>query len=212
MKYTSILFLALLSFAVLSSCSQQNPSTSQAVDSSISADSIQTPSNEVIFSLISAIPDHGIHDSPQKAFTPEYYSLLIEAWAIPNDCPGEIGSNEWLFYFTSGNGDGWDHVENITTSLKGSQAIVKYDCVYSYPNTPNDHHQMILQFNDNHWIIADYDNTKAELLKYIRQQRDYFRSSKWQSHLQSLDYLSDQQKQEAQQDVDNYFQQYPNDR
>lgn len=212
MKKTHAIFIALLTLGLLTACGHSTQNTNETTDTTSTEGTIEPPLEEVIFSLIAAIPDHGIHDSPEYAFTAEYYSLLIEAWAIPNDCPGEIGSNEWLFYFTSGNGDGWDHVENVTTTMDGNQAIVNYDCVYSYPNTPNDHHKMILEFKDHEWIIADYDNTKSELLKYIREQRAYFRSAKWPAHLQSLDYLSDEQKQNAQQDVDNYFKQYPNER
>lgn len=207
-KILSALLLFTTMMLAISCCksNQHNASianANQSEDTTKSSDSkvdIEAPSEKVILNLISCIPDHGISDSPKWAFTTEYYDLLTEAWDIPDDAPpGMIGSNEWLFYFISGNSGETPHFKNITTTMKDSTAIIDFDAL--------EHHQMKLQFRDGKWIISDFDNTKSELRKYIREQRAYFRSQ-WKKDLQGFD-LSAEEKAQAQKEVDRYFRLYP---
>lgn len=206
------MFVPLLCLILLSSCSQTKKEQNVNVDSATVSVEIPVPTNEEILRLIKYIPDHGIRENSEKFFTPEYYSLLVEAWDIPSDYPEGIGSEEWLYYFISGNGESYDHIDHITTTVKEGSVFVSFQCVWGWEKDNGMKHQMTLIHNGHHWVIADYDNTKKKLLQYIREQRSYFRSANWKKYLQDSDNMSIREKEEVQSMVDWYFSRHPKDR
>lgn len=159
-------------------------------------------------SLIRCVPDH--HNwGPEESFTEEYYSLLVEAWAVPNDDPcGDIGSGEFLSYFMSGNGDVYDRIEIKSIKSDGNRATVNFDCVW--PNSRHNHSLNLVY--SGKWIIEDFDGTKQEMLEYIRTSRDYFRSDRWPRSLDEVSEYCSDQRERLEKDVSDYFLKYPEDR
>lgn len=159
-------------------------------------------------SLIKCVPDH-YNWGPTESFTEEYYSLLVEAWAVPNDDPcGDIGSGEFLSYFMSGNGDVYDRIEIKSIKSDGNRATVNFDC--AWPNSRHNHSLNLVY--SGKWIIEDFDGTKQEMLEYIRASREYFRSDKWPRSLDEVSEYCSDQREILEKDVSDYFLKYPEDR
>lgn len=160
--------------------------------------------------IVSLIPDHEIFPDTKTVCTEAYYNLLHHAWDIPSNGIGEIGSDEWLYYFITGNGGCDDtHVENIRIETEGTHAHVRFQVVDC--GQPNEH-SMELVNEDGTWLIADFDNTKAELTKYIDTQRRYFSSDEWKQYVDALIVANDEFSPLAQQrqlEVEDYFRQHP---
>jgi len=121
--------------------------------------------------LVSAIPDHGMGNSPESAYTAEYYSTLRTAWEVPDDGLSEIGDNEFLWYFVCGNDPCTHHSGEIKDiSISDSTAIVKFNIIHEYGRDPEPH-TFKLALQDGEWIIADYDNTLSEMKEYIEEHK-----------------------------------------
>jgi len=119
--------------------------------------------------LIDMVPDHAFNAANKPAFTESYFNLLEEAWAVPSNNIGGIGDEEFLYYFLTGNGDCDcpSHPKTIleTKVLGDDSAMVKMNYIH------NDH-EMLLNFVNGDWVIADFDGTKDAMAEYINTQRD----------------------------------------
>ena len=162
--------------------------------------------------LIACIPDHTLDQSPAEAFTKTYYSLLTEAWDVPSDNPGGIGSEEWLHYFLTGNGGDSCAPRLFDFHQNGPYAQVGFVCdSVSSELVPNEH-TVDSQFDGTRWVIADFDGTTEKLYSYIQTMRNYFRSDEWTADLKKMRYLTSKERKTAQQRVAEYFAKYPQDR
>ena len=170
------------------------------------------PSRERVTQLIEALPDHEIMAGSQSAFAPDYYNLLQQAWAVPSDGIGEIGSDEWLYYFISGNA-GRDpnrsvNIEDIKAQGDGAEVIF---LVTNYDERRE--HKLCLMRLDSQWVIADFDDTKSKLEEYIQRQRQFFQSPEWQDYLGPIlapDDEFSQQARERIQEVEGWLKKQPN--
>ncbi len=121
--------------------------------------------------LVQFIPDHQKpQPSAQQAFTPEYWNLLNQAWQIPMP-EGEIGNEEFLFYFIEGNGDcgptsGKHQVNAVETKITSDTSAYEV-FEYVHPNGNKDRHKMMLVKQQGKWIIDDFDSTKQQLKEYV---------------------------------------------
>ena len=149
-KLTLVVTLGLLAF-----CACRQPSVT-FTDDDIA---------EAAKQLIDYVPDHDFNPACSTAFTLEYFALLSEAWAKPSDAEeGMIGSEEWLYYFISGNGD-CDFPENektVTAVERPTDTTAVVDINYF-----NRDHRMQLVLRGGQWLIADFDSTKTALQTYI---------------------------------------------
>lgn len=154
------------------------------------------PTPEEFLELLKAIPDHGINPGSEKYFTPQYYALLQQAWAVPSDAIGQIGSDDWLYYFVSGNGD-WDGQFDYSISRctdSGGLVLVEF---YLNQSGQRLKHTLTLQRQGRQWLIADYDNTCQKMKDYIQKQRQYFQSEAWRTYLSSILSAGDSFSQQA---------------
>lgn len=138
-----------------------------AVGCSTSEKTIQEITTRVD-SLIKYIPDHQMPQNAEQYYTKEYYSLLQKAWNIPQPI-GFIGDGEFLFYFIEGNDpcettDG-HKVTHTQTTFNDSTATDIF--TYTHITGDTDTHTINLVKQNGQWIIADFDNTKAQLKEYI---------------------------------------------
>lgn len=162
--------------------------------------------------LIACIPDHTLEQSPAEAFTKTYYSLLTEAWDIPSDNPGGIGSDEWLHYFLTGNGGGSCAPRILDFHQNGQYARVVFVCDSISLEPVSNEHTVDFQFDGTRWVIADFDGTAEKLYSYIQSMRTYFRSKEWKKDLKKMDSLTRKERKMAQQRVAEYFAKYPKGR
>jgi len=174
----------------------------------------EQPNDERILQLIANVPDHGLQNATRDEFTPEYYDLLTQAWAIPSDAIDGIGSEEWLYYFVSGNGE--PAVRTVLGDVKVSNDTVIADMNMLFEIGPAEEdslfHYITLVHNGEKWVISDFDDTKYQLGQYIKSQREHFKSREWQDYLDyaSTEYDNAEADVEAKKkEVEHYFRQYP---
>ena len=165
--------------------------------------------------LVDYVPDHEFDPSIKPAFGEEYYSLLEEAWAVPVVDLGGIGEDEWLYFFLSGNGgdENADHNKTIleATMIDDWGSYVRMEYLGSV-------HDIVMHFENDDWVISNFDGTRDELLRYIRSQRENLRSIEWDSLTDDLlnetkDYMSEDEVLawigDFKSRVDAYFAKYP---
>lgn len=134
--------------------------------------------NNRIVQIVHNIPDHGMFNSSESAFDPQFYQTLEQAYAIPSDGIGEIGSNEWLFHFVSGN----EFIEDKEVKIysidkyRQNQLLVRV----SYQNKM---HDLILTFIDGEWYLSDFDAVRKRLEEYISRMNIYYCSYSWYSKI-----------------------------
>lgn len=171
----------------------------------------EPPTQQRVAQLIEFLPDHEIIPGSESAFAPEYFELLQQAWAVPSDGIGEIGSDEWLYYLVSGNG-GRDpnrtiSIENIIAQGDGAEAT------FTITNFGvSIRHTLCLMKLNGTWVISDFDGTKIRLKEYIDRQSQYFQSDQWQDYLAPILAPDDEYSQQARhriQEVHRWLQKQP---
>lgn len=136
--------------------------------------------NQSAKKLIDYVPDHEFRSSIKPYFNEEYYSLLEESWAVPVDDIMGIGEDEWLYYFMTGNGgdeEFMDHTKNIleTVVMDDYNAWVQMEYLGRV-------HDIVMHFENEDWVISNFDGTKDQMLRYIRDQRTHLRNINWQQY------------------------------
>lgn len=176
----------------------------------------EQPNADRIQQLIANIPEHGLDNANRDEFTPEYYGLLSHAWAIPSDGVGDIGSDEWLYYFVSGNGEPASKTVLGEIHYQNDTVVADFNMLFPLDETTCDtvFHYLTLTHNGEKWVISDFDDTKYQLKQYIQTQRKHLKSPEWNEY---LDYVAENYpngKEDVairRQQVEAYFQQYPNE-
>jgi len=158
------------------------------------------PDNDEIIRLIHDIPDHRLIPETERSYSEEYYKLLKQAWDIPSDGVDMIGSEEWLFYFVSGNDEPINNECIINSTCLASDTVNIYFTLYGNPHT------LKLIKENSKYVICDFDDTALKLKEYIKSQRDYFRSDDWKNYLKQYDEKTIRSEEQL---VRSYFDKYP---
>lgn len=179
---------------LLSSCinnSANNPATddadSIAVDDSLTAVNAESQplpelTDERLQELVAAIPEHKDLNNPESTLTQEYHDAYTSAVAVPGGGLGDIGSDEWLFYFVCGNDPCSTHTgELLSSEVKGDTMYVKFNIKHEYEDRQKEPHDLKLVVQNGKLVIADFDGTLAKMKKYILEQRDYLRSDEFKN-------------------------------
>ncbi|MBO6013283.1 MAG: hypothetical protein J6P82_07185 [Bacteroidales bacterium] len=225
MKIYFLLFLSLF----ICACTRQSQTTVPAETVSAKPDTIingvrqatidegvtlyKDLSFEEIASLIMVIPEHYFQDTASWAFTDEYHQLLKGAWDLPDDGLGDMGSNEWLSYFLSGNGDEADLFVVKSVTRSGDSATVLFERFWVWNGIPTLFGTSVLQLTkkDSKWQIADFDDIKCRLQEYIIIQRHFFQSKAWQKLVESAKQELQSDLSEYTDNVEQFFKQHPSD-
>lgn len=139
------------------------------------------PSNQRIAQLYRAIPNHDLETNSKQLMTAELYNALAEAYSIPDDNPGGIGSSDFMNYFVEGNGgcdmDARIEVKSVKSVGKSlSVADVNFVCMDSYNGIEESTHKLIIKNVDGSWVLADFDSKLEEVKEYIKEQRNIMKS------------------------------------
>ena len=143
------------------------------------------------------IPDHVLKPEAKDAMTPEFFQALSEAYDAPVADYMEIGDNEWLWYFVTGN-DGSEPVYGVKsvskTAKNKAQALItvrqKADD-REEPDAEAKEYEVLLKRIDGKWLLDDFDGKKAECHSYVRQVREKYASGEYVKYLESAEDLKE---------------------
>ena len=144
-----------------------------------------------VLELCRYIPDHVLKPEAKEAMTPEFFRALSEAFDAPVADYMEIGDNEWLWYFVTGNG-GSEPVYGVKsvslTSKDSARAVItvrqSWEGVIDPKENPKEYVVMLKRANGR-WLLDDFDGKKAECLAYVRDVREKYASGKYVKYLKS---------------------------
>lgn len=152
----------------------------------VATEQIPELTDERIQELVSAIPEHGNLKNPTTTLSEEYYKTWTKAYEMPDGGLGEIGNNEFLYYFVCGNDPCPEHSAKIQSKeVTGNTAIVKFYIVHTYKKNKK-LSTFNLKVENGNWVIADFDNTLKEMKDYIVSQREYLQSDDLKKYAESI--------------------------
>ena len=145
--------------------------------------------------LCQYIPDHVLKPEAKEAMTPDFFRALSEAFDAPVADYGEIGDNEWLWYFVTGNG-GSEPVYSVKsvahTARNSARAIVTVLQRWEDgTETDAKECEVLLKRIDGKWLLDDFDGKKAECHSYVRQVREKYASGEYVKYLESAEDLKE---------------------
>lgn len=194
-----VFLLAFILLAIPNCYSQENVTISRSQESIIKQQAVR---------LVKYLPDHGMENTCKEGFDPLFFEMLTHAFSIPSNGIGEIGSEEWLYYFVSGN-DGCECTNHPVKILTCN--MIRNETAYVELNYLHRNHELTLNYNGFDWVISDFDNVGNRLMVYIKDMRLYFLSSEWASYVSK--FLEDDDWKfcalERLQEIDEYFRKYP---
>lgn len=144
-----------------------------------------------VLELCRYIPDHVLKPEAKEAMTPEFFRALSEAFDAPVADYMEIGDNEWLWYFVTGNG-GSEPVYSLKsvsqTDKDSARAIITVRQKWedgSFAEEDTKEYEVLLKRANGRWLLDDFDGKKAECLAYVRDVREKYASGKYVKYLKS---------------------------
>lgn len=144
----------------------------------------QLTKHEFLDSLVSYLPDHS-SIGPATAFTQEYYDTWQEAWEIPGGGLGGIGNDEILYHFVCGNDPCPKHTGKLDRIAVSDTVLMRFDIVHQ--TTPQyTPHTLKLVYEDDRWLIADFDSTLSLMKNYIVELRKYLSSKEFETEANEI--------------------------
>lgn len=147
--------------------------------------------------LCQYIPDHVLKPEAKEAMTPDFFRALSEAFNAPVADYGEIGDNEWLWYFVTGNG-GSEPVYSVKsvsqTDKDSARAIITVRQKWedgSFAEEDTKEYEVLLKRVDGQWLLDDFDGKKAACQAYVRQLREKYASGEYVKYLESAEDLKE---------------------
>jgi len=147
--------------------------------------------------LCQYIPDHVLKPEAKEAMTPDFFRALSEAFNAPVADYGEIGDNEWLWYFVTGNGGSEPvySVKSVSQTDKDSvRAIITVRQKWedgSFTEEDAKEYEVLLKRVDGQWLLDDFDGKKAACQAYVRQVREKYASGEYVKYLESAEDLKE---------------------
>jgi hypothetical protein len=152
--------------------------------------------SERALELCQYIPDHGLKPEAKDFMTPEFFQVLSEAFDAPVVDYGEIGDNEWLWYFVTGNGGGDPYygiksVSRVSKDKATAVITVRETWEGEFIDTEQDAREygISLKRVNGQWLLDDFDGKKAECVDYIKEMRAKYTSGELLKYMESEDYF-----------------------
>ena len=127
--------------------------------------------------------------------TPDFFWALSEAFDAPVADYGEIGDNEWLWYFVTGNGGSEPvySVKSVAQTARNSARAIVTVLQRWEDGTESDAKEceVLLKRIDGKWLLDDFDGKKAECHSYVRQVREKYASGEYVKYLESAEDLKE---------------------
>ena len=126
--------------------------------------------------LCKYIPDHELKEQSKDYMTQDFYAVLDTMF---NQLPEhEAMDHEWLYYFVTGNGGTIaDYEVKGVKKTDDSHAVAtilvrqKWEDGSFDESTDVEQHQLLMELVDGKWLMADFDNHKADCIRHIQISR-----------------------------------------
>ena len=151
--------------------------------------------SERALELCQYIPDHGLKPEARDYMTPEFFRALSEAFDAPVVDYGEIGDNEWLWYFLTGNDAATPEFTVKSISLVDETHTVATIAVRNRSDITQELFDEIAEYPiemvrvNGQWLLDDFDGKKAECRDYIKMMRGKYKSGELLKYMESEDYF-----------------------
>lgn len=117
------------------------------------------------------IPDHTLLPDSRRYMTDEFYAVLDTMFNLPEQ---EDVAHEWLYYFVTGNGGTIaDFTVDRVTITAPDRAVADITVRQQWedgsfdPDSDIEQHRMDMKRVNGVWLIDDFDNHKADCIRYI---------------------------------------------
>ena len=126
--------------------------------------------------LCQYIPDHELLEASKDYMTDDFYAVLDTMfYRLPQH---EAMDHEWLYYFVTGNGGTIaDYTVTEVQQLDATHAMAtiqvrqKWEDGSFDENTDIENHTLYMERVKGKWLIADFDEHKADCIQYIANNR-----------------------------------------
>ena len=151
--------------------------------------------SEKALELCQYIPDHGPVDGSEAYLTPDFYQAYAAAFDAPVAEYGEIGENEWLYYFVTGNGEAVPAytVKSVSKIDKSTAtAVITVQQVWGDGINPDEEvaeYEILMKKVDGKWLLDDFDGKKQECIDYVKALREKYESGEIVEYMESDDYM-----------------------
>ena len=151
--------------------------------------------SERALELCQYIPDHGLNPEARDVMTPDFFQTLSEAFDAPVVDYGEIGDNEWLWYFVTGNDAATPEFTVKSLSIVDPTHAVATIAVQNRSDITRELFGEIAEYPiemvrvGGQWLLDDFDGKKAECVDYIKEMRAKYKSGELIEYMESEDYF-----------------------
>lgn len=125
--------------------------------------------------LCQYIPDHELLSRSKDFMTADFYAVLDTMFSLPSH---EAMDHEWLYYFVTGNGGSIADFEVTAVEKKDKNHAVATVLVRQIwedgsfdPVADLETHTLVMERVNDEWLIADFDDHKADCINYIANAR-----------------------------------------
>jgi len=126
--------------------------------------------------LCAYIPDHELLEKSRDYMTPDFYAVLDTMfYRLPAH---EAMDHEWLYYFVTGNGGtiaDYEVVKIEQTDKDHALATISVRQVWEDgsfdPESDIEEHILSMERVNGQWLMADFDDHKADCIRYIVNNR-----------------------------------------
>jgi len=126
--------------------------------------------------LCAYIPDHELLEKSRDYMTPDFYAVLDTMfYRLPQH---EALDHEWLYYFVTGNGGtiaDYEVVKVEQTDKDHALATIsvrqKWEDGSFDPESDVEEHILLMERVNGKWLISDFDDHKADCIRYIAINR-----------------------------------------
>lgn len=127
--------------------------------------------------LCAYIPDHELLEKSRDYTTPDFYAVLDTMfYRLPAH---EAMDHEWLYYFVTGNGGtiaDYEVVKVEQTEKNHALATISVRQVWEDgsfdPESDIEEHILSMERVNGQWLMADFDDHKADCIRYIAINRE----------------------------------------
>lgn len=125
--------------------------------------------------LCQYIPDHQLLPASKDYMTDDFYAVLDTLFNLPEH---EAMDHEWLYYFVTGNGGTIADYEVIkveqtdaTHAIATIHVRQKWEDGSFDPESDIEEHRLYMECVDGQWLMADFDEHKADCIHHIAINR-----------------------------------------
>ena len=148
-----------------------------------------------VLELCQYIPDHSLKPEAKDYLTPEFFRVLSEAFDAPVVDYGEIGDNEWLWYFVTGNDAATPEFTVKSLSIVDPTHAVATIAVQNRSDITQELFGEIAEYPiemvrvGDQWLLDDFDGKKAACVDFIKKMRAKYKSGELLEYMESEDYF-----------------------